>query len=101
MRLFLLSAAAGLAVFLCTSFAAAQGAACGDRQTFINHLRNKYGEFQVAQGVTGNKGLVEVFASEDRATWTILVTTSYGQTCMVGSGENWRTAKPKEPGEGT
>ena len=56
-------------------------------------LSNKYSESRVAFGVTANGGLVEVLKSGPQAktdTWTIIITTPKGVSCLVAAGEGWR-----------
>lgn len=61
-------------------------------------LAEKYDETPVAVGLANNGGLLEILASKDGATWTILVTVPGGATCMVSAGENWRVAPPAPDG---
>ncbi len=74
--------------------AAAQGAspaACSPRSDVLGHLAKKYGEAPVAIGVTNKGRLVEVLTTGDGNTWTIIVSTPNGTSCMVAAGEGWRT----------
>lgn len=64
--------------------------ACGPRAQVLAWLAASYREAPVAAGVSGQGALVEVLASPDGATWTILVTAPTGRTCVVGAGEGWR-----------
>lgn len=66
---------------------------CNDREAVLNLLANKYSEGRVAFGVTNNGGLVEVLKTGPDAkkdTWTIIITTSKGVSCLVAAGEGWR-----------
>ena len=58
-------------------------------------LANKYKEAPVAVGVTNTGGLVEVYSTGDGNTWTIIVTTPQGMSCLVAAGEGWRTIEHK------
>ena len=73
------------------SFEAAAQTACKPRTDVVGHLAKKYGEAPVAIGVTNNGGLVEVLTTGDGNTWTIIVSMPNGTSCMVASGEDWRT----------
>ena len=73
------------------SFEAAAQSACSPRTEVVGHLAKKYGEAPVAIGVTNKGGLVEVLTTGDGNTWTIIVSTPNGQSCMVAAGEGWRT----------
>ncbi len=66
---------------------------CGPRATVLGHLAQKYQETPVAAGVTNAGGLVEVLTTGDGETWTIIVTTPQGISCLVAAGEGWRTLK--------
>ncbi|MGF1593023.1 MAG: hypothetical protein ACFCUW_07075 [Kiloniellaceae bacterium] len=53
-------------------------------------LQQKYKEQPVALGVTHNGGLVEVLSTGNGNTWSIIVTTPQGMSCLVAAGEGWR-----------
>ncbi len=74
----------------CATPAAAQPTLCNDRADVLAHLANKYSEAPVAIGVTNGGGLVEVLATGDGSTWTIIVTLPNGTSCLVAAGEGWR-----------
>lgn len=63
---------------------------CDDRDNIVRQLAQTYDETPVAVGVTNGGGLVEVLATKDGATWTIVVTGPDGRTCVVAAGEGWR-----------
>lgn len=77
--------------FLATN-AAAQSP-CNQRNEVIGHLAKKYGEVPVAVGVTNKGGLVEVLTTGGGTTWSIIVSTPDGTSCLVAAGEAWRTRK--------
>lgn len=70
---------------------------CLDRDRALEILASKYSEFPVAAGLTSQAGLLEVLATIDGKTWTILITTPNGISCYVTSGEGWRTKSPTVP----
>lgn len=72
---------------------------CGDRDQIVEKLRSKYREDRVAAGVTVLGGLVEVFATDDGDTWTILVSRPGAVTCVVSVGRGWKTIKQVVEGE--
>jgi len=82
------SAAAVLAAFLCPTLAASQPV-CGPRDKFLEHLRGKYDEQPVGLGVTGGGGVLEMLAAPDGKTWTIIVTTPGGLSCVAAAGHAW------------
>ena len=68
--------------------------ACYTRVRVLAHLAKKYGEAPVALGITNRGGLVEVLTTGDGKTWTIIVTTPRGLSCLVAAGEGWRNLRP-------
>ena len=83
--------------------ASAQGApaACGARDGLLSQLESKYGEVPVAIGVTGGVtggALIELLTAKDGLTWTIILTTPKGVSCLIASGEGWRPLAPKPSG---
>ena len=82
----------GAAAFA-NSPARAQQPVCGDRASLVSQLESKYGEARRAVGLQGDSSLLEIFASEDTGTWTILFTRPDGVTCAVAAGQEWREEK--------
>lgn len=91
----ILALAAAAAFFMPAPAQAAP--ACASHDEALALLAQKYQERRVAVGVTSAGGLVEVLASKDGATWTILVTQPNGQSCIVSAGEGWTVVEPEEP----
>jgi len=90
---------------LASGFAApsfAQGTSCADRTMIVERLSQKYGETRQSAGLNQNNGMVEVFASSDTGTWTILVTMPNGMSCLMAAGKAWQgeTAAIIAPDEG-
>ena len=69
---------------------AAAAPQCNQRDSVLAMLQSKYQEQPVAVGVTNNGGLVEVLSAGDGETWTIIITTPQGVSCLVAAGEGWR-----------
>lgn len=63
--------------------------ACAPHAEALAILAKQYRERRVAAGVSNGGELVEVFATKDGATWTILVTAPNGISCIVAAGEGW------------
>ncbi|MGH6947329.1 MAG: hypothetical protein ACREDZ_08375 [Kiloniellales bacterium] len=63
---------------------------CNKRDNVLKLLADKYQEAPVAVGVTNNGGLVEVLTTGSGKTWTIIVTSPKGVSCLVAAGEGWR-----------
>ena len=77
----------GFAFVSASAMAAPQ---CDERDTVLELLANKYKEAPVAIGVTNNGGLVEVLSTDNGGTWSIIVTTPNGMSCLVAAGEGWK-----------
>lgn len=65
---------------------------CAARAAVIEYLSDSYQEAPVAMGMTNGGEVLEILTSANGATWTILVTSSDGRTCMVAAGDGWRSA---------
>lgn len=59
---------------------------CGKRAKIVERLEAKYGETRQSMGLAQNNGVVEVFASDESGTWTIVITLPNGMTCLVAAG---------------
>jgi hypothetical protein len=60
---------------------------CGKRTDIVRQLDEKYGETRRSMGLSEGKGVVELYASDETGSWTILLTTPQGTACMMASGE--------------
>ena len=63
--------------------------ACHSHADLTAMLNQKFAEEPSALGVQANGHLVEVFVSNDGASWTIVVTRPDGWSCIVAVGEHW------------
>ncbi len=74
---------------------------CNEHDKALKHLEEKYQEKTVGIGVTSTGGLLELLTSDGGKTWTIILTTPKGMTCMIADGEGWRGMErrdtPTEP----
>lgn len=77
------------AVFALASSGATAQVPCGQRDSMVDWLAAKYQEVPIASGVTKG-GLVEVLSTEDGYTWTIIVTSPKGDSCVIATGQGWR-----------
>jgi hypothetical protein len=66
---------------------------CDQREAVLKVLQEKYKEQPVALGVTHNGGLVEVLTTGNGTTWSIIVTTPQGMSCLVAAGEGWKATQ--------
>ena len=79
--------------------ASAQGgpAVCRARDGLLSQLESKYGEVPVAIGVADG-ALIELLTAKDGMTWTIILTSPRGRSCLIASGEGWRPLVPAPSG---
>jgi len=88
-----------LALILSAAFAApasAQAQPCADRTDITDRLLNGYGEKFVGGGLRNANSIYEVWQSEESGTWTILLTTPDGKSCVMAAGTDWRDALPNQ-----
>ena len=85
-----------LAIAAAPTPAAAQ-AVCSERSTFVRGLAAQHRESPVALGIIADGKVLEVLASKD-GTWTILVTSPNGRSCVLAVGESWEELKLKSAG---
>jgi hypothetical protein len=76
----------------------AQNPNCAEREQVVSRLAERYGETLQSMGLRGDNGVMEIYASEETGTWTILITGPDGMACMVAAGELWEgDAAPLTP----
>ena len=88
--------AAVLGLAMCSPVAAQPN--CADRDQMVTKLSEKFGETQQSYGLTPNNNIIEMFANQESGTWTALLTTSTGKSCMMASGTAFRNVQ-KPSGE--
>lgn len=99
----LVAAMIRLTAFLCLLSGPAFATNCADRDTVIDRLKSKFNERFVAGGIsttTNGKGnvLIEIWASEETGTFTIMLSQSNGMSCVVSVGTDWhQSAYEAEP----
>lgn len=72
---------------------------CGDRTALLKVLNERYQEKPRALGLSSTgKAMFEVYTSKT-GTWTIIMTTTAGLTCVMAAGHSWEetTVLPGEP----
>lgn len=72
-------------------------AACATRDAVVHKLTADFGETRQSIGLGHNNTLVEIFASPESGTWSIVVTTTQGVTCLVASGRAFETVAEALP----
>lgn len=81
-------------IFTVTSGASAQEVtACQARDSLAKLLEERFTERPVAAGLEAGGRLIELFASAESATWTIVMTMPAGESCVIAVGEHWLEMK--------
>jgi hypothetical protein len=72
---------------------------CHDYQTIVETLDKRYGETPASLGLQTNGNVLQVFASSESGSWTILSVAPSGIGCIVAAGRHWQSgpAKAAEP----
>ncbi|WP_245866626.1 hypothetical protein [Oceaniglobus roseus] len=73
---------------------------CAPRAVVAERLADRYGEVRQSIGLGGGNQVVEVFAARDTGTWTILVSTPAGLSCVVAAGQAWEAVTETLPPKG-
>lgn len=83
----------GFLCTICASLIASAGASaaqqsrnCSERERIVLRLAEGYGESRQSIGLGANNSVIEVFASDDTGTWTILMTFPSGVSCLMATG---------------
>lgn len=75
---------------------------CGPRHIVLDRLTSHFGETRQSIGLSGDGVVIEVFASLEDGTWTIIATQANGMTCLIAAGQAYEpTAEPSQAGEKT
>jgi hypothetical protein len=82
--------AALTAALLCAGLTGASAAEvqCAKQGLMQKLLTEKYKETPVGVGTINQDRFMQLFVSAD-GTWTMLMTKTDGESCIVASGENW------------
>jgi hypothetical protein len=90
--------ALALGLVLAAGMAQAQ-TACSTHAAISETLAAGYGESPVAGGLSISGDLVQVFATADGETWTLVRVRPDGTSCVIGAGRFWHvpTLPPTGP----
>ncbi len=73
--------------------AQAEQMVCGERANMVRLLSDKYGETRRSMGLTDGQAVVEMYASDETGSWSILITDTQGTTCMLAAGTAFQADK--------
>ncbi len=65
-----------------------------DRAEIVGQLAARYTEAPTALGLTSTGAVLELFATADGATWTLVITLPNGNSRVIATGESW-TRRPR------
>lgn len=71
---------------------AAQAASCAKRDKIVAQLSTKYSESLTAGGLQSSSTktmMIEVWASDKTGTFTVIMTSPQGVSCVLASGTDW------------
>ena len=88
---------ASIAVALGLNWPAAAAVPCYPRDALVQRLLNYHQEKPVVRGLASNGGLLELFAKEDGSTWTMVMTSPQGLSCVIGVGNILMIIEKEEP----
>ena len=71
---------------------------CDRRETVVGELSSEFQEKPVAVGLQGNGTLLELFASKETGSWTVLITLPSGVTCLTLVGDSFEMLPPQPDG---
>lgn len=71
---------------------------CASRPDLVRWLGRNFGETPVARGLEANGNLLELFSEVQGATWTVVLTTPAGFSCIVSEGKALEVLRSAAPG---
>ena len=77
---------------------------CAERTSVVERLETKYSEHLTVGGLQKTNdahSVMEIWASSETGTFTVLVTSAYGVSCIVAAGTNFFHIKQMLEPEGT
>ncbi|MBW4710746.1 hypothetical protein KX928_23395 [Roseobacter sp. YSTF-M11] len=86
-----------VAAILCILCSPAMAANCGPRDAVVKSLKTKYGERFVAGGLQKTRSaqsILEVWASDETGTFTVILSSPNGLSCVVAAGTDFFEGPP-------
>jgi len=74
---------------------------CLDREKMVQSLETRYNESLKSIGMQSPTQLLEIWSSEDSGTFTVLITSADGTSCVVAFGQNWQAVEVENVKAGT
>ena len=63
---------------------------CTTRDVMVERLKGDYHENLAGGGLHGEAAVVEVWASPETGTFTVISTDTTGQSCILATGTDWQ-----------
>jgi hypothetical protein len=63
---------------------------CGPRTAILSTLTGRMQEQPASVALTSDGQLLEVLRSESDGTWSIVITSAKGISCLVANGDSWQ-----------
>lgn len=76
--------------FAAPALAENAGRQCDTRKEMLSTLSEEYGEEPMAVGQHINGGTIELLSQGGDGTWSLIVTSPEGWSCLLAAGESWR-----------
>ena len=92
--------AALVAAFLLSAPSVAAQQNCPPRDIVLSVLAETRDERPVGAGVSQGGPLIELLASRGGESWTLIATYPNGRSCLLATGQGWRTIEVQPNGEG-
>lgn len=78
---------AALCALALPATAQTMGRNCAPHEAIVERLATGYGESRQSIALGANNTVVETYASLETGTWTIVVTSPGGPSCLVAAGQ--------------
>ena len=75
--------------FAAVATAVSANPSCAPRETIVSRLQDVYSEIPVVRGLQTEQVMMEVWASPETGTFTVLLTNSSGVSCVVAAGTDF------------
>ena len=85
---------------LMTQHLQAQGQNCAPRPAVLEKLTDQFGETRQSIGLAAQGSVMEVFASAETGSWTIIVTLPNGMACLIAAGQSFEALAEVLPARG-
>lgn len=75
--------------------ALAQTPSCALRDIVVERLTQNFGELPVAGGLQNSHSIIEIWASDQTGTFTVLISRADGFSCVVSTGTGFHHKQPE------